>query len=352
MEAVILGNRLVGPGSLPYIIAEIGANHNGDIDLAKRLIDRAKVCGADAVKFQAWSKKSLISRAEYVRNTEYDDKKRHFGSLEDMVERYQLGPNEHKELAAYCTKRKITFLSSAFSPVEVDMLSELNVPAFKTASMDINNISLLEYVGGKGKPVILSTGMASLGEISQALEILKRAGVESIILMHCVSLYPPPDDIINLRNICAFQQVFDMLVGFSDHTIGTCVSTAAVALGACAIEKHFTLDKNMEGWDHSISADPIEFSRLVRDVQQVYRALGSTVRRVDEMELKKREVFRRSIVASRRLKEGTRLIAKDLDFKRPGTGIRPDELKYVLNRKLCRDIESDEELKWSDLDDI
>ncbi len=176
MVKLDIGGRVVGPGEPPYFIAEIGSNHNGDMDLCRMLIDSAKSCGVDAVKFQSWSKTSLISRAEYARNTSYSDKKKHFGTLEDMVERYQMTPEQHLEIAGYCRDRNIVFLSSCFSPEEVDLLDTLNVPAFKIASMDINHLLLLDYVGRKGKPVLLSTGMATLGEVEKALNILQRSG--------------------------------------------------------------------------------------------------------------------------------------------------------------------------------
>ena len=180
MESINISGRLVGPDHPPYIIAEIGSNHNGDIKLAKQLVNTAQACGANAVKFQSWSKRSLISRAEYERNTVYQNKKKHFGSLKEMVEKYQLTPEHHQELIQYCQDQKITFLSSCFSPEEVDLLDSLDVPAFKIASMDINHLTLLEYVAEKKKPVILSTGMATLSEIERAIHVLVNAGAEAI----------------------------------------------------------------------------------------------------------------------------------------------------------------------------
>jgi len=344
-----LHGRLIGPGEPPYFIAEIGSNHNGDMQLCRRLIDSAKSCGVDAVKFQSWSKTSLISRAEYSRNTNYADKKRHFGTLEEMVERYQLTPEQHTEVAAYCQKRQITFLSSCFSPEEVDLLESLDVPAFKIASMDINHLLLLEYIGCKRRAVILSTGMATLGEIEKALATLKCSGADPIALLHCVSIYPPACESINLRNMITLQQAFDVTVGFSDHTFGTAIPLAAIACGASIIEKHFTLDKNMDGWDHAISADPAEMETIVREGKNVFAALGSTVRTVTEAEMEKQRKFRRRLVVRRAMKSGETLRLEDIDAKRPGTGIRPDEFAYVIGRRLTRDVEPDEELEWADL---
>jgi len=339
MEKLNLAGRWVGPGEEPYIIAEIGSNHNGDMQLAKRLIDAAKSCGADAVKFQSWSKASLYSKAELQRQPQ----------LADQIERYQLTQEQHRELAAYCQEKGITFLSSCFSPEEVDMLDSLGVPAFKIASMDVNYLPLLEYVASKRKPVILSTGMASLGEIERALDTLQRGGAGPVALFHCISIYPPPSyEIINLRNITTLQQAFDVPVGFSDHTLGVAIPLAAIALGACIIEKHFTLDKKMEGWDHAISADPSELEIIVREGRNIFAALGSTTRTVSEAEIEKRQALRRRIVVRRDMKKGEKLRIEDLDFKRPGTGIRPDEIAYVIGRSLAGDMMAEEELEWSD----
>jgi len=349
MEKLNLNGRLVGPGELPYIIAEIGSNHNGDMKLCKLLIDSAKKCGADAVKFQSWSKTSLISQAEYARNTNYADKKKHFGSLEEMVEKYQLTPEQHYEVKRYCDEQGITFLSSGFSKEEIDLLDDVGVPAFKIASMDVNYLPLLEYIAGKHKPVILSTGMATIGEIELAVHTLKKGGSGPIALLHCISIYPPAYENINLRNMEMLTQAFDMPVGFSDHSLGTAIPLAAIALGACIIEKHFTLDKNLDGWDHAISADPSELEIIVREGKNVFHALGYSIRSVTDAEMEKRKKFRRSIVTAHSLKKGDKLDLGDLDFKRPGTGIAPNEVNYVIGRLLKRSLERDVELSWNDI---
>lgn len=349
MDKLDLDGQLVGAGEPPYIIAEIGSNHNGDMELCRRLIDAAKSCGAEAVKFQSWSESSLISRAEYARQTQYADKKRHFGTLEEMIERYQLTPEQHREMAAYCQEKGISFLSSCFSSEEVDLLESLDVAAFKIASMDINHLPLLEHIASKKRPVILSTGMATLGEIEKALSILQHGGAAPVALLHCIAIYPPSFEIIDLRNILSLRQAFDVPVGFSDHTLGTSIALAAIALGACIIEKHFTLDKGMEGWDHAISADPGELEVIVREGRNVFAALGSPVRTVSDQEMEKRKAFRRRLVVKHAMNRGERLRLEDIDFKRPGTGIHPDELPYVVGRSLARDVAPDDELEWSDL---
>lgn len=350
MEPLNLHGRLVGPGCPPYIIAEIGSNYNGDMNLCKRLIDSAIDCGADAVKFQSWSKATLISKAEYARNTIYADKNRHFGSLEEMVERYQFTPEQHHEVSAYCSERGISFASTPFSPEEVDLLESLNVPCYKVASMDINYLKLLSYIGSKRRPVILSTGMATLGEIERAIATLRGAGSGPIALLHCISIYPPSAGDIHLKNIPMLENTFDVPVGFSDHSIGTHVPIAAVAMGACFIEKHFTLDKDMDGWDHWISADPPEMKTLVEESKTVFASLGSSVRTVSHAEMEKRLKFRRRAVLRRAMKKGEIVTDADLDFKRPGNGIPPDEAIYIVGRKLHRDCLFDEEIEWADLE--
>ncbi len=348
MEQLTIAGRRVGPGEPPYIVAEIGANHNGDMALCRALIDAAQLAGADAVKFQSWTKRSLISSAEYARNTRYA-KNGGAPTLEQAVEQYQLTPERHHEIVAYCRGRGVVFLSSCFSAPEVDLLQSLDAPAFKIASMDVNHLPLLEHVARTGKPVLLSTGMATLGEVERALDVLRSAGSGPVALLHCVSIYPAPDDSINLRTMQTWQQAFDVPVGYSDHTLGTAVPVAAVALGACIIEKHFTLDKSLPGWDHAISADPAELSALVEGSRRAFAALGSGARSVGAAELEKRKAFRRRMVAVRPLQRGARLTAADVEFKRPGTGIQPDELRYVVGRELARDVVTDEELEWSDL---
>lgn len=349
MEPLNLSGRLVGPGHPPYIIAEIGANHNGDMNLCKRMIDEAQRCGADAVKFQSWSAGSLISKAEYERNASYSDAERHFGSLREMVERYQLTPEQHHEVAAYCGERGVHFMSTPFSPEEVDLLVSLGAPALKVASMDINHTVLLEHIAKTGKPVVVSTGMASLAEVAAAVNTLQAHGAGPVALLHCISIYPPDYGDIHLHNIPMLQEAFDLPVGFSDHSFGVSIPLAAVALGACIIEKHFTTDKTMQGWDHLISADPAELEAICSEAKNVFTALGERNRTVSPAELEKRKKFRRCIVLRRDVEAGHTLTLADLDFKRPGTGVHPDEYPYVVGRRVTKALESDHELAWTDL---
>ncbi|MCG8409658.1 MAG: N-acetylneuraminate synthase family protein [Bacteroidales bacterium] len=339
--------------SEPYIIAEIGANHNGDIELAKKIIDKAKGCGADAVKFQSWTPKSLIAREEYDRNQSYDDGdggKKHFGSLKEMVEKYYLREDQHFELKDYCNEIGIDFCSSPFSKKEVDLLVKLAVPFLKIASMDINNIELLKYAARTKKPIILSTGMASLAEIDNAVKTIEKEGNTQIIILHCISIYPPKYEDIHLNNIKMLQQAFNYPIGFSDHTIGTYIPLASVSLGACVIEKHFTLDKDLPGWDHQISADPHELKEIVEGSKNIQKALGSFTRIVSKDEEQKKLKFRRSIVTARRLEVGDIISYNDLDFKRPGTGVSPDFCEHLIGRKVKSKLDADVLIKLEDLE--
>jgi len=335
----------------PYIIAEIGSNHNGDMELAKKIIDAAVETGVHAVKFQSWTPQSLIAKEEYEANTVYtDDPKKHWGSLREMVEEYYLREEQHHELNEYCKSKGVDFCSTPFSEDEADLLMELNVPFFKVASMDINNLRLLRYLGNTGKPIILSTGMATMGEIEQAILTVEETGNKNIVLLHCVSVYPPEMETINLRNITTLQQAFGYPVGFSDHTIGSAIPLASVALGACLIEKHFTIDKDLPGWDHMISADPEEMKVIASESENIVASLGSSRRIISDTERKKMPKMRRSIVASKPIKKGDTVTAEHLVFKRPGTGIAPDKEAIVTGRKVNRDIKVDAVLRWSDFE--
>src|ERR1700687_5382357 len=265
MKNVRLTEITVGFGSPPYIIAEVGSNHNGDMNLFRQLIDAAAEAGANAVKFQSWTDKSLIAEEEYGRNTEYSDKKKHFGSLREMVTAYQLTSDQHAQAHARCVEQGIAFCSTPFADKEVDLLDSLDVPFFKIASMDVVHLPLLRYVARKKRPVVISTGMATLGEVEQAVDTVRAEGNDQIVLLHCISIYPPDYETIHLRNMETLQRAFDCPVGFSDHTLGTAIPLAAIALGACMIEKHFTLDQDMAGWDHAISASPEQLRTIVRE---------------------------------------------------------------------------------------
>jgi N-acetylneuraminate synthase len=352
MNKVDLGAAVVGDGQPPFIIAEIGSNHNGDMDLCRRIIDAAVDAGADAVKFQSWTEETLVSEEEYQRNTTYADKKKHFGTLREMVREYQFTAEQHRAIQQYCAEKDAAFCSSVFSKHEADLLDELEVPFFKVASMDVNNLPLLEYVAAKQRPILLSTGMATLGEIEEAVHTIRGAGNHSLVLLHCVSLYPPNFDRLNLRNMDMLRSAFKCPVGYSDHTLGTSIPIAAISRGASVIEKHFTIDKDLPGWDHAISANPDELRTIVTEGKRVFRALGSTARTISQAELDKRKQFRRSAIAQKELSPGEIIRSKHVDFKRPGNGIAPDEFKYAKGRAVTRAIKKGHVIHWSDLDGI
>lgn len=342
MKKINFGNREIYQFGDPYIIAEIGANHNGEMDLAKKMIYSAKKCGADCVKFQSWTPKSLVSKSEYEANQVYtDSKKKHFGSLKEMIEKYYLNEQEHQELSDYCKEINIDFASTPFSKEEGELLVNLNVPFIKIASMDVNNTPLLEEIAKLKKPTIISTGMASLKEITEAVEVFYDNGNKDLALLHCISIYPPNFEDINLNNIKMLHDTFGVPVGFSDHSIGFSIPLASVALGACIIEKHFTLDKDLPGWDHEISADPSELSIICKESKNINRSLGSYRRKLSEAEILKRDRFRRSLVFRTELKKGEVVRMEHLISKRPGKFHPPNEMKNFIGRTLKKDVEQD-----------
>lgn len=338
----------------PYIIAELAANHNGDINLAKKLIDEAKEIGCQCVKFQSWTVESIFSekvyKDNYFLNDDYRNRKDY--TLKQIVEQFSLSEADFIEIKKYCDMRRIDFACTPFSEKEVDFLvNVLDVNFIKIASMDCNNYHFIEYIAKKQKPIMLSTGLSSLYEIDKAIEVIESAGNKDIIILHCVSHYPPEDDEINLNNIDMLRMNYpDYPIGFSDHTLGIEIPLAAVAKGAAVIEKHFTLDKNMFGWDHKISADKNEMKAIVNGAKKINRALGNFRRIVSQKDIEKRKAFRRSIVSKRKIKKGERISLKDITFKRPGTGIKPSNLNNILGRKVNKEIEKDELIYFEDLE--
>ena len=336
----------------PYIIAELGSNHNGDMELAKKLIDAAKESGADCVKFQSWSKDTIFSKIKYEENYFLSDdyRNRDDTTLEEIVEKYSISQRELYEMKKYCDEVGIDFACTPFSKKEVDFLvDELDVPFVKVASMDLNNYPFLEYIANKGKPIVLSTGLSELYEIDKAIRTIEDTGNRNIVILHCVSIYPPKDEEVNLNNIRTFQNIYPYPVGFSDHTLGYEIPLASVAFGACLIEKHFTLDKNLPGWDHKVSATPDEMKIIVEGSKRIHKALGS-YRITAEEDIERRTEFRRSIVLTRSLKKGERIRMEDVDFKRPARGLPPEMVKFVVGRRVNKDLDCDHILKLEDID--
>lgn len=339
MQNIQVGNKLIGPGQPVFVIAEAGVNHNGERKLARALIDVAVEAGADAVKFQTFRADRLATpdapKAEYQLQTTGDAE-----SQFEMLRRLELSADAHRELQAYCHERGIIFLSTPFDEEAVDLLDELGVPAFKISSGDLTNSPLLEHVAGKGKPVILSTGMSELSELIEAVSVLNTAGCENPVLLHCVSNYPAGASEVNLRAMQTMRSAFDVPVGFSDHTDGIDVALAAVALGACVIEKHFTLDRTLPGPDHRASLEPAELRELVRSIRRVETALGNGRKVPTASELETAKVARRSLVAARDIPAGATLEREMVMMRRPGTGMSPAIIETLLGRRVKKDIDA------------
>ena len=350
MKIKLTTKKYIENNSSPYFIAEIGSNHNGDMELGKKLIYLAKKSGADCVKFQSWNKNSIFSKVKYKENyfLKDDYRNRKDTNLEDIVDKYAISEEELFTMYKYAKKLKIDFTSTPFSKKEVDFLSdELDVPFIKIASMDLNNYQFLDYIARKNKPIILSIGMGSLQELDKAIETIERAGNNKIIILHCLAIYPAPDKNINLSRIDTLKNIYPYPVGYSDHSLGTSVSIGAVAKGAVVIEKHFTIDKNMEGWDHKISSDYIEMKSLITECKRVNLALGDN--RIIRTEPDERvKEFRRSIVAAKNITKGEKFSKDMFDFKRPGTGLEPNMAEFIIGRKSKRNISYDEIIKPDD----
>jgi N-acetylneuraminate synthase len=324
----------------PYVIAEIGANHNGDMEQARAHIRAAKAAGADAAKFQSWGT-GLFAQSVYDDNAE----------LKEAVAAYAVAESDMAALAEYCRETEIDFASTPFSLAEVTALDALDPPFVKIASMDLNNDRMLIGAAKTERPIILSTGLSTLAEIEHALETLEGVGHADTVLLHCIALYPPPaDDYVNLRNIEMLQDSFGYPVGYSDHTVGVEVTLAAIALGAAVIEKHFTLDKTLPGWDHAVSADPSDLAIITSAARRIPAALGSRRRIVSQEERKSAEAMRRSVVAARDIRSGEILTEDHLEFRRPGTGISPNDAGRLLGRAARHDINADTLLSEDDVE--
>jgi len=337
-------------GRPTYVIAEIGANHNGDMALARKMIEVAKDCGADAVKFQSWDT-AIFSKVVYDKNYFLGDdyRGRDDYTLKEIVEEFAVGPEELHGLRDHCCKVGIDFASTPFSLRQLDELVALAPPFVKVASMDLTNLRFLAAAGRTGLPILLSTGFATLDEIDRAVRTVEAAGGRDIVVLHCVALYPPEDREVNLNNMDMLRIAFGHPVGFSDHTLGTEISLAAIAKGAVVLEKHFTLDKEMFGWDHHMSADPVELAAICRARDRIHAALGAARRTVGARELARRDEYRRSIVAARDIKAGEVIAEDALDFRRPGTGIAPEAADSVIGMVAVCNIPADALLSFADL---
>tara|TARA_Y100000768_G_scaffold383054_1_gene364533 strand:- start:1774 stop:2796 length:1023 start_codon:yes stop_codon:yes gene_type:complete len=333
-------SRVIGDNEKPYIIAEVNSSHNGDIEVAKEMIRAAKDAECDCVKFQSWSPESINSKNFYEENP----------IAKRFYKKFALTGEQLIEVAQYCKELGMDFSSTPYSREEVDFLiNDCQAPFVKIASMELNNLKYIEYIAKTGTPVVLSTGMGDIEEVRKAVEVIKATGNTNLCILHCISIYPPEIETIRLNNILGLQEEFPQYaIGFSDHSIGVEIPTAAIALGACLIEKHLTLDKNKIGMDNQVAAEPEEMKEMVKNCHNVYKALGGKDRIVMDAELEQRTKMRRSVIASRDLKAGETIALSDLDVKRPGTGIAPELMDSLVGKVLARDVEADKLVSMED----
>ncbi len=323
-----------------YIIAEAGVNHNGSFELACRLVDAAKAAGVDCIKFQTFKSENLVSgsagKAEYQKDTTGE------GSQLDMLKKLELSYDEFLKLKEYCDNAGICFLSTPFDLESIAFLDSIDMPFWKIPSGEVTNYPYLAALAKTGKPVVMSTGMCSMAEIEDAVRVLRENGAEDIKLLHCNTEYPTPFEDVNLKAMKTMRDWFGLETGYSDHTRGIEIPLAAVALGATVIEKHFTLDRNMEGPDHKASLEPDELTEMVSGIRHIEEAMGSGVKEPSPSEKKNIAVARKSIVAKQPIRKGEKLSEDNLTVKRPGTGISPMKWKEVIGTAAIRDFAEDE----------
>ena len=342
-------NRNITGDSQVFIIAEAGVNHNGSVAMAKNLVDVAVQAGADAIKFQTFKAENLVTKnvqkASYQKLTTDAQESQY-----EMLRRLELSYEQHLEIVDYTNQTGILFLSTPFDFESVDLLEKLGVSAYKISSGDLTNLPFLEYIAGKNKPMILSTGMASLGEVEEAVATIQNTGNQQIVLLHCTTNYPTDYEDVNLKAMLTLKDAFRLPVGYSDHTLGMEVPIAAVALGACVIEKHITLDRNLPGPDHRASMEPQELKLLVQKVRNTEAALGTGMKKPTPSEKDALSVARKSIVAAVDITSGTVITERMLTFKRPGTGLPPKFYPYLIGRKARSDIPQDKLLEFTDFE--
>lgn len=341
LHKIKIAGREVGAGAPCFIIAEAGVNHNGDLEMARQLVDVTAEAGADAVKFQTFTAESLVTedapKADYqLRTTNVSE------SQYEMLKRLELSTDAHRNLIEHARNKGILFLSTPFDEESADLLDELGVPAYKISSGEITNLPFLAYVARKQKPMIVSTGMSDLNEVEEALRCIRQDGNGNVVLLHCVSSYPAAPADVNLRAMISMREKFSLPVGYSDHTLGIEVSLAAVALGACVIEKHITLDRTLPGPDHTASLEPDELKDLVRGIRIVEAALGDGRKQPAPSEANTASVARKSLTAARDVTAGTVLTEELIAIMRPGTGLPPVMRSQLVGRVLRQNVRAGE----------
>jgi len=346
MKKIKIENKLVGDKEPCFIIAEVGVNHNGDLSLAKKMIDEAKKAGADAIKFQSFKAETLVTKSAEKEKYQRTKTKE---SQYEMLKKLELSEKEQKALFSYCQKRKIIFLSTPYGEEDADFLEKLGVPAFKISSSDITHLPLLKHIAKKKLPMIISTGASYLEEVKEAVKAVKSQGNNKIILMHCTNIYPAPLEDVNLRAIYTLRKTFNLPIGYSDHTLGTTVPIAAVAIGAVAIEKHFTLDRKLPGPDQKASSEPKEIKEMVKLIRDTEKALGAPLKAPVRGEHEDRILGRRSIIAKTDIKKGEIIKNNMLIIKRPGDGIQPKDIDKIIGKRAKRNIKKDVSIKRIDI---
>ncbi|MBS3134099.1 N-acetylneuraminate synthase family protein [Candidatus Woesearchaeota archaeon] len=345
MREIKIGNKFIGKNNPTFVIAEAGCNHDCILERGRQLIIKAAENGADAIKFQTFDAKKLVTRDVprfWEKNADGTTQYSLYETQDDLTK------DEYLELVRLCKERNIIFLSTPFDEESVDFLEELNVPAYKIASTDLTNIPFLRYIAAKNKPIILSVGMGSLGEVEEAVNAIKNEGNNDIILLHCMVIYPTPADQANIRFMQTLQRLYpEHPVGFSDHTLDINVPIAAAALGARVIEKHFTIDKNIKGApDHPISVDPGELKDMVKGIREAQLALGSGIRRITGEEIYAIKTGRRRIVANVDIPAGTKIEPYMIARKRSNEGLHPRYVDVIIGRETRTDIKEDEGITW------
>ena len=325
------------------IIAEAGVNHNGSIELAKKLIDVAAEAGADFVKFQTFKAETLVTqtadKAEYQKEITNTDETQF-----EMIKKLELDRNAHETLIEYCKQKDIQFLSTAFDHGSIELLAKLDIPFYKIPSGEITNLPYLRHIGRMSKPIIMSTGMSSLEEVRDALNVLIESGAEKeqITILHCNTEYPTPMEDVNLKAMITIRDELGVNVGYSDHTLGIEIPIAAAAMGATVIEKHFTLDRTLPGPDHAASLEPHELKKMVSAIQNIEKAMGDGIKKSSPSEIKNMSIARKSIVAKKPIKKGELFSEENLTIKRPGTGISPMEWENIISKVSNRAYEMDD----------
>ena len=348
-ECIEFGKFVVGNKSPAFIIAEVGVNHNGDLNLAKELIYKAAECGANCVKFQTFKAERVVladaPKAHYqLKTTDAEE------SQLQMLKNLELDRAFYEEVIDCCDRAGVFFMSTPYNEEDLEFLEDLNVEAYKLASIHASEPSFASQVASTGKPVILSTGMATLAEIDQTLRAIRHTGNNKVILLQCTTNYPSNLEDTNLLAMQSMSDVFGVLAGYSDHTIGEVACIASIALGAKVIEKHFTIDKSLPGPDHTSSSEPDEFANLVEKIKQTEKCLGSSYKHPCDVEIKNAVGMRRSIVAKKHIPVGTELMNEHLIFKRPGTGLSPVLISEILGKKTRNEVATDQLINWSDLE--